>query len=79
MESGDLRQKNVTAMSDLLGFQGRKPSSLLFVESAQKQIDSVVQVSVGMVLTSNTGHTLALVDRDLGHRKHSDAEMPTTQ
>lgn len=77
VESGDLRQKNVATMSEFLGFESSKPSPLLFVEATEKQVDVAMKMSLGMVLTPHAGHALALVNRDLGHDKHSREELPT--
>jgi len=77
MHSRDLREQNVATMSDRLGFESSKPSSLLFVEATEKQVDVVMDMAFGMVLTSDAGHALALVNRDLGHDKHSLEELPT--
>lgn len=77
MHSRDLREKNVAPVSDFLRFQSSKPTSLLFVEATEKQVDVVMKVSVGMVLTPDAGHALALVNRDLSHDRHSREELPT--
>jgi hypothetical protein len=66
-----LGQQDLAAVPDLLRLQSREPPPLLFVEPTEQEVDVVVQVPVGMILATNARRTLALVDRDLGHNRHS--------
>ena len=79
MKARDLGQEFVAAVPDLLRFESREPPALLFVEATEEKVDGVVQVPVGMFLTTDARRTLALVDRDVRHNRHSLGSTPPTK
>jgi len=71
---GDLRQQRITTMADLLGLQGHKPATLLFVQATEKYIHLMMQLSVRMIRRLQAVATLAGMDGDW-HSVHPSDEI----
>jgi hypothetical protein len=67
VQTGDLRQEDVTAVPNLLRLHGRKPTPLLLVEPTHQQIDATVVFKINVLFTLNTSWTLALAIDSVSH------------
>jgi hypothetical protein len=64
VESRDLGDQAVTAVADAVGFEGGIPAALLFVETAEQEVDLGMERPVGMrplllAVGTGTGTNLA--------------------
>ena len=57
VEAGDLGHEANASVAEALGFDDGVPASLLFVQTAQQQIDLLMMQPLGMVGFLLTGHT----------------------
>lgn len=62
MQTGNQGEQVIATMPNPLCFPGGQPTPLLFVESAEQQVQLVVQLLVRMVCRLQTIRTLALVN-----------------
>jgi hypothetical protein len=60
----------VAAAADALGFEGREPASLRFVEAAEKKVELEMELPVRVVRALQTIGALALMDFH-GRASHS--------
>jgi hypothetical protein len=67
VEARNLRHQHVASVSDPIGLQGHEPPALLFVESAQQDVDLLVQRPVWMLYLFVLA-VLALTLMDLRNR-----------
>ena len=62
-----LRQKTISPVADDLRFMGNKPAALLFVHSAQEQIDTLMSSFLRMLNVLLAEFTLADIDIPIWH------------
>ena len=71
MQAGDAGDVAVAAVADFLGLQAGDPAALLLIEALQQSIQLAMELPLGMVRTSSTAGTLALMDRRIVHNEFS--------
>lgn len=62
VHAGDQRQEPVAAVTDALGLQGHQPASLLFIEPAEQEVESEVELPIRVIPAPQAIRALALVD-----------------
>jgi hypothetical protein len=67
VQTGDLGQPAITAVTDPGRFDGGVPAALLLIESAHQEIHPAMDLLVGMRFGAGTGGALALMGITLGH------------
>jgi hypothetical protein len=67
VQTGDAGEKDVAAVPQLLGLEGREPASLLLIQAAEEQIHLGVELPLRVVLPSETSRALALMNVVVGH------------
>ena len=64
-------------MPDALGFDCSIPTSLLFVQTTEQQIDLLLQKTLGMIGFLQTGNTLVMMQGAGRHKFLARKDMPT--
>lgn len=74
MQAGNEGEQGVAAVAGLLGLQGGEPAPLLLIEAAQEEVNLVMQLPLGVVVTDLAFGALTQMNGDVRHDEISAAE-----
>jgi hypothetical protein len=71
VQTGDEGEQGIATIAGFLGLQGSKPAALLLVQAAHEKVDLVVQLPVGMILSSLAVRTGTRMNHGVRHDESS--------